>query len=203
MIKLELCTSSVEDGIIKSTLVDQIEFCANLEVGGLTPDLADAKRLRSKVGIPIKIMIRHRGGDFIFDASEQHLLLSQARQFLDEGFDRLVFGATHQDGRLNITQILEFCMEVFPAKVCIHKAIDESPQIMEDLGALLQIENIDEVLTSGGKLTAWEGKEVLNKMVNISSHKISIIAAGSIRHHNLIDHKKAINTPIFHGRLIV
>jgi copper homeostasis protein len=203
MAKLEFCISSVDDTVIKSALVHQIEFCSSLDVGGLTPNLEEAKILRSQVSIPVKIMIRHRAGNFVYNEDDIKTIYQLALNYTKEGFNRLVFGATHQDGRLNMEQIINFCKTVFPAKVCIHKAIDESPQILEDLKSLCEIENITEVLTSGGKPTAWEGRNILNQMVETCGGKIDIIAAGSIRHFNLAQHMEVINTPIFHGRMIV
>jgi copper homeostasis protein len=202
-IKIELCTESVAEAIDKATIVDQIEFCSNLDQAGLSPALQDAQLLRSKVNVPIKIMIRQRSGDFVYSRDEMKAMIQEARSFMDLGFDRFVFGASHIDRRLNIFQINEFCKAVFPSQVCIHKAIDESPEIIEDLRAMLNIDNIFEVLTSGGNATAWEGREIINKMVEIANEKIDIIAAGSIRHYNLVQHQEAINASIFHGRQIV
>jgi copper homeostasis protein len=200
---IELCSQNINDAISKSKFVHQIEFCSQLSLDGLSPALDDVIKLSNQVAIPIKVMIRHRSGDFIYNSEDFNVLLSIANNFISNGFNRLVFGASLPDGRLDLSLIKEFCNEVYPSKVCIHKAIDISPNIFEDFKGLLSIENINEVLTSGGKSTALEGCEVINKMVNLAGQKCKVIAAGSIRQYNLADHISRITAPIFHGRLIV
>ena len=46
------------------------ELCARLDVGGTTPDVALIERCAASVAIPVFVMIRPRGGDFVYDAGE-------------------------------------------------------------------------------------------------------------------------------------
>jgi copper homeostasis protein len=62
---------------------------------------------------------------------------------------------------------------------------------------------VDYVLTSGGKHTALDGSEIINKMVQLASDKLTVIAAGKITKSNLTEHIEAIGTKEFHGQSIV
>lgn len=88
-------------------------------------------------------------------------------------------------------------------KIVIHKAVDQTPDIIVALKKLLKIDGITGVLTSGGKPTAKEGKVVLKNMVSIAKNRLSIIAAGSITYENVLELHKYINSGYYHGRRIV
>ncbi len=200
--KLELCTESVEDAIRLSNKVDQIEFCSDLQNDGLTPDYNDVKLLLSKLSIPLKVMVRNREGNFIYSEDDFLEMCSTALKFKDLGVDRFVFGALHNN-RLDIDQIKRFSKVVYPGLVCVHKAIDLSEDILEDVKLLLDIENVNEILSSGSKNTAMEGLAILKQMILIAKDKIDIICAGKITVYNLKTVALETKAKIFHGKKIV
>jgi copper homeostasis protein len=201
--KLELCCENVQQAIQSSNYVDQIEFCANLDQDGLTPNLSDVLALKNNCNTLIKVMIRHRGGDFIYNNNEFELMLDQATEFIKIGIKHFIFGALNNHGRLNIDQISLFAAHVHPSMVCIHKAIDQSSDILSDVAQLLKIENVNEILSSGGRNTALEGHKMLRKMVVLAHRRIEIIAAGKITYQNIESIHDLVQTNIYHGRRII
>ena len=62
---LEVCTDSVESAIAaKKGGADRIELCSNLIIGGTTPDTKMYRIIQNEAGIPARILIRPRFGDW-------------------------------------------------------------------------------------------------------------------------------------------
>ena len=71
MIKTELCAYSVEACRIGAQLgVDRVELCASPAEGGVTPSLATIERVAEIKGLDVSVMIRPRGGDFLYSDDE-------------------------------------------------------------------------------------------------------------------------------------
>ena len=64
---LEACVASLEQALLaKNNGAHRIELCGNLSVGGVTPDRNVIIEVLQKVSLPIKVMIRPRGGDYFY-----------------------------------------------------------------------------------------------------------------------------------------
>ncbi|MFM2394577.1 MAG: hypothetical protein RLZZ546_2559 [Bacteroidota bacterium] len=202
MYKTEFCTDNVHMAIKYQSKVDQIEFCSFLDKDGLTPTLEDIKVLTESIKIPLKVMIRSRDGNFQYKNEEMKQMIRSAKEFINLGINRFVFGSI-KNNRMCIDQVTEFAAEVFPSKVCVHKAIDVSTSILEDTQLLLKIENVNEILSSGGADTAMNGKQILKQMLQILNGKIDLIAAGKITYKNINEIDTLIGAPLYHGKNII
>lgn len=182
---------------------DRLELCAHLELDGLTPDFETIKSVCHACKIPIRVMIRPKGGGFIYSDAE-FLEMKQSIQLCKElGVEGVVFGITTSDNRLDIERIKELVQVASPLKVTIHKAIDSVTNPLEELGKLLKIEGIDAVLTSGKGQTWDEGQELLQKMVEKARKRIEVIACGKVTNENIEEVHKRIQSTAYHGKLIV
>ena len=56
---------------------DRIELCSALALGGLTPYTALLRQIRAESDIPIRCLIRHRAGDFLYSKEEIDLMAAQ------------------------------------------------------------------------------------------------------------------------------
>ncbi|HOY13733.1 MAG TPA: copper homeostasis protein CutC, partial [Saprospiraceae bacterium] len=200
--KVELCTDDVSLALTKLNDCDQIEFCADLENDGLTPAIEDVNKLLEQSNTLIKVMIRCRPGNFEYQQAEFETMLSQAKAFLEIGVQNFVFGALSNQ-RIDFNIVKAFCEFVFPHKVCLHKAIDLSENIIEDVVLAKEIPNLNEILTSGGATTAIEGAEVIKNMISVAGDDIDIIAAGKITSINLHEIHELIGASVYHGKRIV
>jgi copper homeostasis protein len=119
------------------------------------------------------------------------------------GVQGVVFGILEKTGNLDLYPIQQLAEYALPLEVTIHKAIDQTPDPVASLKALMQIKYITSVLTSGGDSSAIEGHKILKKMLQTAKGQINIIAAGSITKENLVKVHHLINAREYHGRMIV
>ena len=200
--KIEYCTDDVDQAISNAHLYDQLEYCADLELDGLTPSADDVSKILQAGISNVKVMIRSRPGDFVYTEEDMEVMKAQVATFLSMGVNRFVFGATKL-GRLDMEAIQSIAGLLDGKELCIHKAIDLSEVIFGDLTLLLNIDNVKEVLTSGGAATAMEGADTLKQMVSIAQNKIDIIAAGKVTKDALVELHQKIGAPVYHGRKII
>lgn len=201
---LEACVGTVEQAVkAQENGANQIELCGRLDLDGLTPDIALIQSVRNaKVHIPIKVMLRNRGGDFVYSSKDIQEMKQSIPSLLQQDIQGIVFGALHGDGSINLSLTNEICDLVNDLPVTFHKAIDVVDDI---LGAtkLLKQSRIKEILTSGGKSTAEEGIDTIKKMIQIAEGSFNIMSAGKVTNHNIARLQKEIGSTHFHGKKIV
>jgi len=68
---IELCVEGI-DGFLaaQEAGADRVELCASLVEGGLTPSLATIRAAVKAAKIPVHVIIRPRGGDFLYSDTE-------------------------------------------------------------------------------------------------------------------------------------
>ncbi|WP_372644533.1 copper homeostasis protein CutC [Ancylomarina sp.] len=200
----EACVENLNEAIKAEQLgADRIELCANLNVGGTTPAFELIQEVKTKLSIPIRVMIRPRGGDFIYSKPEIECMLTQIEYCKKLKLEAVVFGILNSDKTLDITSIKKLAQKAYPLKVVIHKAIDETPNIIQACKDLISTEQITTILTSGGKETAEEGLAILKSLVDIAGDKIEIMPAGKITKNNLDKLHDFLYARAYHGKLIV
>ena len=201
---LEACVETIQQGLLaEKNHADRIEFCHRLDLGGVTPDHDLIRTAVDTIKIPIKIMIRPRGGNFIYSDSEVDIMKSDIKYCKSIGVEEVVLGALNNNGGVDdrLTQMLANL--AIPMKVTFHKAIDSVNNFMSSLKTLSTIENIDSVLTSGTKENALAGKEYIKLASEEFSGELNIIAAGSINNNNLNEIHSELNMKEYHGKKIV
>ena len=200
----EACVEGIHQALLAAQKgADRIELCGDLSVGGVTPSLEIIKAVKEKIPIPIRVMIRPRGGDFVYTEDEFEMMKAQIKYCHEQQVDGVVFGILKKDNSLDLKRIEALVKIAVPMKVVLHKAIDETPDIIKALKALLAIDGITAILTSGGKPTAEEGKIVLKNMVAIAGKKLEILPAGSITDKNVGELHRAIGATSYHGKKII
>ena len=68
---VETCCDSITAmyaAVIAGT--DRIELCYDLSCGGVSPHHADIDEAGTLKGLPVNVLIRPRGGDFVYDEKE-------------------------------------------------------------------------------------------------------------------------------------
>ena len=200
---LEVCVETIQQGLLaENNNANMIEFCHRLDLGGVTPDHDLFRSAVNTIKIPVKIMIRPRGGDFIYSDSEVDKMKSDIRYCKSIGVEEVVLGALNEDGKVDNRLTQRLAKLAFPMKVTFHKAIDAVNNFMSSLKTLSTMENIDSVLTSGTKENALSGKEYIKLASKEFSGLLNIIAAGSITNRNLKEIHSELKMKEYHGKKI-
>ena len=202
MIK-EACVESFEKALeAQNNGANRIELCENLAVGGTTPSYGTVKICLEKLNIPIFPMIRARGGNFIYSKDEIEIMKEDIKIFKELGVKGLVLGCLTSDNKIDLELTKELVDLAYPMEVTFHKAIDEIQNPLDYIDDLVNI-GIKRILTSGGKATALEGKDVINEIIKKSNERLKIVVAGKVTKENLNELSNLISANEFHGKLIV
>ncbi|MDO4675315.1 MAG: copper homeostasis protein CutC [Anaerobiospirillum succiniciproducens] len=180
MAKFEICVTSLQG--VKAALeagADRVELCSGLTEGGLTPSYALIKRAVEIGGdaLAVNVLIRSRGGDFLYDADDLEMMLQDIEQAKVLGAKGVVIGALNADGTINESFLKEAVARAQGMTVTFHRAFD----MCADLNAaakLLHSYHVDYILTSGGEASAHKGMAKLRELNAEPNHPIYIAAAG-------------------------
>jgi len=202
MIK-EACVESFEKALeAQSNGANRIELCENLAVGGTTPSYGTVKICLEKLNIPIFPMIRARGGNFVYSKDEIEIMKEDIKIFKELGVKGVVLGCLTSDNKIDLELAKELVDLAYPMEVTFHKAIDEILNPLDYIDDLVNI-GIKRILTSGGEVTALEGKDLINEMIKKSNGRLKIVVAGKVTKGNLNGLSNLISADEFHGKLIV
>ena len=201
---IECCVESLSEALIAEKRgAYQLELCSDLANDGLTPDTALTEKILETISIPLKVMIRHRKGDFFYNKSDISIIKNQINSMKLIGIKHVVFGSLTHLNRINLEQIKMVSEWAYPMNVTYHKAIDLSENFFEDTELLLQFKNVKSLLTSGQASTAEKGYLTLKRLLADFGKNIKIISAGSITDKNLNKIHNMIRGRYYHGRKIL
>ncbi|MCG8307634.1 MAG: copper homeostasis protein CutC [Cytophagales bacterium] len=201
---IEACVENIHEALRAESLgAHRVEICENLKVDGTTPSAGTIKVAKKLLKIPIMVLIRPRGGNFIYSRNEIEIMRHDIEVCKKIGVHGVVFGTLTRDYTIDSVLVKELIEIARPLRVTFHKAIDKTFNILEEFRSLLMNTDIDRVLTSGGAKTAFDGKEIINEMVRIANGQVKVISAGKIHQSDLPKLKNIIHSDEFHGKKIV
>lgn len=200
----EACVETFEEAVLAEKFgAERIELCADLHLDGLTPSFELMQKTCSTLKIPVMVMIRPRGGDFIYSEEEITQMKSDIDIAKKAGAAGVVFGLLKKDNQIDIENTRLLAEYAQPLPATFHKAIDLLENQVEGARILTEVPGITRILTSGGKATAFEGSPVIKEMIEVSKRKIMILVAGKVTHENLTEIEKLTGATEFHGKKIV
>ena len=200
----ELCVDNIQDAINAFEKgADRIEFCSNLDEDGLTPSTDDLIYLKKNISVPVRVMVRPHSNSFNYNEDDLIQMKETIEFCKKQKFDGVVFGCLDENDELDLNKIKYLADFAKPLNVIIHKAIDLTSSPINSLKKLLEIDNVNGILSSGGFETAELGYEVLKKMICISPIDFEIISAGKITDQNFSILHEKIDGKFYHGRKIV
>ncbi len=114
----------------------------------------------------------------------------------------VVFGILTKENEIDYRRCRELVELSAGMQITFHKAID---LIDDPVSAVVKLGElgVQRILTSGTHKTAYEGKEILNRMIEVSDGNPIIVVAGKVTDQNLNELSSAIAANEFHGKLIV
>ncbi len=200
-ITLEICCGSLEDAkAAQAGGADRIELNSALYLGGLTPSLASLQTAKEHCTIPIVAMIRPRGGGFCYSEDEFRIMLKDAEILMQNGADGIVFGFLNPDGTLcteRTAQMVDL-IHSYGKEAVFHRAIDCAENIHGGIEELIRLK-VNRVLTSGGRNTAWEGREVIARLQKNYGNLIEILPGAGLRKENALDFLVVAGTTQLHS----
>ena len=162
---LEVCVDSYASAM--AAIVggaDRLELCSALAVGGLTPSPALLRQIREISSIPVRCLMRTRGGDFLYTKEEIRQMSMEIGLLKQEGADGFVIGCLTADGDLDADAMKPLLEAAEGAGLTLHRCIDVSrdlSQTYRDAAAL----GIDTILTSGGAGNCLGGMETIRQLI--------------------------------------
>lgn len=164
---LEICVDSLASArFAVAAGADRLELCAALAVGGLTPYAALLRQIREETDIPVRCLMRHRAGDFLYSAEERELLRRQISELKDAGADGFVIGCLTADGQLDKVAMMPLIEACGGKGITLHRCIDVSADPEQTYLDAMEL-GIDTVLTSGGAPSAKAGMETIARLLEL------------------------------------
>jgi copper homeostasis protein len=163
-----------------------LELCDGLINGGTTPTAAMITACKAAVSIPVFVMIRPRGGDFVYSDEERELMRRDIVIARELGADGIVTGGLHRDNTVDVDFVRMMVETARELPVTFHKAFDITPDLGESLESLVDA-GVQRVLTSGGAQTAADGVGALADLVRQAGSRLVVVAGGGVREHNVRD----------------
>jgi copper homeostasis protein len=161
----------------------RLELCAQLAVGGTTPSAARVESLLAAVDVPLFVMIRPRGGSFVYSDAELTRMCEDVVMARALGAAGVVLGVLDETNRVDLDRTAALVEAAGELPVTFHRAIDQVADRLDAIAALAAI-GVARVLSSGGAETAMEGADALHAMTERASGRLSIVAGGGVRGHN-------------------
>jgi copper homeostasis protein len=187
MMQIEVCVDSPQGvSAAREGGADRVELCDNLFEGGTTPSIGSVNMARRIEGIKLHIIIRPRGGDFLYSDVEFDTIRMDVAAARSASVDGIVIGMLTADGMIDKVRTNELVTLARPMSVTFHRAFDMTVDPMAALEDLIEI-GIDRVLTSGQQTDALSGAETIKKLVEAAGERIVIMACGSIDETNAAD----------------
>jgi len=198
---VESCVDSLDAAIASARGgAGRIELCADLDAGGTTPATSLIARCVERVAIPVVVMVRPRGGDFVYDADDVDTMARAIRAAAAAGAHGIVCGALRRDGAIDATVMRRLVDAARPLPVTCHRAMDATRDPREALDALVAL-GVDRVLTSGAAPTAIDGADTIARLVVQAGDAIVVIAGGTVRAHNVAALVRRTHVREVHARL--
>lgn len=196
---LEVCIEDIESIIsAEKAGVNRIEFCTNLVEGGTTPSLGMFRIARKKSKLPFNIMIRPRGGDFLYSDVEFETMLENVHIFREEGADAIVFGILDSKGNIDINRSAKIIEKAKGLPITFHRAFDMVQNPEKSLDDLINL-GINRVLTSGQAPTVTEGLDNIKKLMIQAKNRITIMPGCGINPSTFPLIHKTLQASEYHG----
>lgn len=178
--KTELCAYSVDACRIAARLgVDRVELCASPAEGGVTPSMATIERVAKIEGIDVSVMIRPRGGDFLYSDDEFETMLRDIAYAREAGATGVVFGILTADGKVDVERTRQLVEASKGMETTFHRAVDMTENYEAAVEAVIAA-GCNRILTSGSYDKAIDGIANIRRAVEIAKGRIEIMAGSGV-----------------------
>ena len=182
---IEICANSVKSCIeAQKGGAYRIELCAGIPEGGTTPSFGDIALSRELLNIKLNVIIRPRGGDFLYNNLEHKIMLKDIENAGNLGVDGVVFGCLTPEGDIDMKRNRELIEAAGGMSVTFHRAFDMCKNPFDALEKIIEL-GCDRILTSGQQPKAVDGVNLLKKLVQKADNRIIIMPGSGINAKNI------------------
>ena len=182
---LEICCYSIQSVINAATAkVNRVELCADINAGGTTPSYGTILQAVPIHPINVYVIIRPRGGDFLYSDIEFQTMLNDISFCKQAGVKGVVIGLLKKDGSVDVERTKRLAEAAQPMDITFHRAIDMSIDLFKAMDDINDC-GIKRILTSGGCNTAIEGIEVIKQMIAYNGNRLTIMAGSGVNANNI------------------
>jgi len=184
---LEICANSAESCLAaEAGGAGRVELCAGIPEGGTTPSWGEISVARERIGIRLHVIIRPRGGDFLYSPLELDTMERDIRIARECGADGVVFGCLTPDGAIDRPALKRLMQASQGLSVTFHRAFDRCRDPFEALEQIIDA-GCDRILTSGLRPTAFEGIPLLGELVDRAAGRIVIMPGCGVNENNIAE----------------
>jgi copper homeostasis protein len=182
---IEICVEGI-DGFLaaQDAGADRVELCASLIEGGITPSFGVVAEAQRQARIPIHVIVRPRGGDFLYSDAEFETMRADIVRLREMGVAGVVIGILTAEGEIDAARMSALVEAARPMAVTCHRAFDMTRDPEAAIEALVSA-GVDRVLTSGQRDTATEGLTILQRAKAAARGRIKIMVCGALDASNV------------------
>jgi copper homeostasis protein len=196
--KLEICVDNVESAITAQNAgANRVELCNNLQEGGTTPGAGTIASARSNLSIDLNVIIRPRGGDFLYTDLEYDIMRRDIEICGEYGVNGVVFGILMPGGDIDIERTAKLVEFANPMSVTFHRAFDMCSDPFAALEDIIAA-GAERLLTSGQKDKAIDGTELISQLIETAGERIIIMPGSGISDLNIAFIAKNTGAKEFH-----
>jgi copper homeostasis protein len=201
--QLEIACFNLQSALIaEANGADRIEFCDRMNEGGTTPDFEITKIAKEKLSIPLYVMIRPRGGDFVCADVEFNQMKVEILQFKKLEIDGFVFGVLKKDATIDKEKNAALVALANPIPCTFHRAFDVTLAVFQSLEEVIDC-GFKTILTSGQEATVVDGMNTLVQLVEKANNRIIIMPGGGLRSSNIKSLKEKTKAVFYHSSAII
>lgn len=190
---------------------DRLELNNNLELGGTTPSYGVIKKsvtYAANFRIPVVVMIRPRGGNFVYNENEIGIMADDIEASAKLGAQGVAFGCLTSQNQINRIQMMHLITlaRSLNLEVVMHMAFDDiSNDNQETELNWLADQGVKRILTHGGKLDKPILATIphLKEIIKWADNRIEILPGGGITTENSNSVSAELDVNQLHGTKIV
>ena len=185
MFRFEICANSVASCIAaQEGGADRVELCAGIPEGGTTPSYGMIRNARESIDIGLNVIIRPRGGDFLYSEDEIREMIYDIRTAKELGADGLVFGCLTPEGDVDMPLMKRLMECAGETPVTFHRAFDHTRDPFKALEDITEL-GCCRILTSGCQPTAYEGAPLIARLIIAAQDRIILMPGCGITEYNI------------------
>ena len=197
--KIEICANSVESAVkAQEGGAYRVELCAGIPEGGTTPSFGEIRMARQLLQqTKLHVIIRPRGGDFLYTQLEQEIMLHDIKVARQLGADGVVFGCLTAEGNVDVPAMKKLMNAVGDMSVTFHRAFDMCRNPKEALEQIIEL-GCHRILTSGLEANAPAGIPMLKELIEQADGRIIIMPGCGVNPSNILQIAEETGAYEFH-----